>query len=267
MKKIIITGAPRTGATVLCNLLSHSPKILITDELATFDHDRDHYIRRSETWVHTSKITKRALENKHLTLEDINSFLAGGFRNKGNLEFFGDKFPTYCFDRVYCSHLATKHSDAYYIFTYRNPFATIYSGKKRTEVDKNEKADWFFKSIEESTEKFKKFVSNWSGHIYPHVENKIIIDYDKYVNNVDLLMRDLSVFLGISLDLPAAQEIVGTSLRVDVGYEESRGVYNNSKLEAYKEGLSKKEIEYIALNTETLDLYIRDLISKQQKTN
>ena len=36
MKKIIITGCPRTGSTALVYLLSSSPDVLVTNELATF---------------------------------------------------------------------------------------------------------------------------------------------------------------------------------------------------------------------------------------
>ena len=147
MKKIIITGAPRTGSTALNTLLTHSPKILIMNEMAIFDYEPNHYYN-----CHRKKIdikhNKNFLNLKGLTEKDIDDFFIGNFENKGNLEFFGDKFPTYCHDKTYCDHLVQNHSDAYFIFTYRNPCATIYSGIKRSKIEKDERADWFFRSFE-----------------------------------------------------------------------------------------------------------------------
>ena len=117
------------------------------NEMAIFDYEPNHYYN-----CHRKKIdikhNKNFLNLKGLTEKDIDDFFIGNFENKGNLEFFGDKFPTYCHDKTYCDHLVQNHSDAYFIFTYRNPCATIYSGIKRSKIEKDERADWFFRSFE-----------------------------------------------------------------------------------------------------------------------
>jgi hypothetical protein len=267
MKKIIITGLPRSGTTALANLLNHSPKIVITNELGIFDHNQEHYKTRSEAWLKNNKPTQKFLSRKRLTGGDINDFLAGNFTNKNSLEFYGDKFPTYCADRHYCSHLSQNHSDAYFIFTHRNPCATIYSGVHRSNLHVNQThADWFYKGLEDSTNKFRELTLNWSNFIYPYVKNKIIIDYDRYINNFDLLVNDLSKFLNTSLDLPKVEQMDAVSGSFDVSYIESRGIYNNSKLDAYKNFFSLEEIDYINRQTNYVNLYVNNLITNQENS-
>jgi hypothetical protein len=265
MKKIIITGAPRTGTTALANLLNYSPKIVITNELGIFDHNQNHYKERSKTWIHSNKATQKFLGIKNLTGKDIDDFFAGNFENQGNLEFYGDKHPTYCIDKEYCTHLIKNCSDAYFIFTHRNPCATIYSGLYRSKAQPEQvHADWFFKSVEDSTSKIETFTINWSGYIYPNVNNKIIIDYDRYVNNYDLLIRDLSKFLNTSLDLPELKEMTAQTGPYNVGDTESRGMYNNSKLDGYKDEFTKEQIDYINKETNLVSLYVKSLITEQE---
>ena len=273
VKKIIITGAGRTGTTLLAGLLSSSPNILVTNELGIFDYNLNHYYKR-DIWF-DDRLNKEVLNRKGLTKKDIDDFYTGNFKNKGGLEFFGDKFPTYCSDLLYCSHLVKNHSDAYFIFTYRNPCSTIYSGFHRSNLQfcefhrSNNKdiqnADWFFNNLEDSIKRFEKFVSNWSKHIFPHVKNKIIIDYDYYINNVDLLVNDLNKFLNTNLDLSEIEKIPSYSQKCDVGFEESRKPYVNFGIEKYKEAFSEEEINFILDKTKELDQYVRSLISQQKK--
>ena len=44
-------------------------------------------------------------------------------------------------------------------------------------------------------------ILNWSTLIHPYVKNKIIIDYDHYINNLDSLINDLSAFLNTDLNI------------------------------------------------------------------
>ena len=267
VKKIIITGAPRTGTTLLAGLLSSSPSILVTNELGIFDHNPNNYYERDE-WF-DDRLNKEVLNRKGLTKKDIDDFYIGNFKNKGALEFFGDKFPTYCFDQVYCSHLCKTHPDAYFIFTYRNPCATIYSGLHRSKIEDSRmqnstRADWYFKNLESSIKKLETSILNWSKHIFPYVKNKIIIDYDYYINNVDLLINDLNKFLNTKLDHSEIEKTPSYTQKCDVGFEKLRKPYVNSGLEKYKEAFSKEEINFILDNTKELDQYVRSLISQQK---
>lgn len=256
MKKIIVTGAPRTGSTALNTLLTYSPKILVMNELAIFDYAPNHYYNCHREKIN-SKHNKNFLKLKGLTEKDIDDFFIGNFENKGNLEFFGDKFLTYCHTEEYCNNLVKNHSDAYFIFTYRNPCATIYSGIKRSKIEKDERADWFFRSFEESSKKLINKTLNWSTLIHPYVKNKIIIDYDHYINNVDLLINDLSVFLEIDLDIQNLETLIGNNEMFDDG---KRGIYSHPDPNQYKNHLSAKEIELIIEQTSQIDQRIRSLI-------
>ena len=200
MKKIIITGAPRTGTTALGGLLTHSTNVLVTNELGLFEeYPRRYYERRGA--LLRDGTNARYLELKGLTEKDIDNFFIGDFKNKGSLEFIGDKYPDYCLTVERCEALCRKHSDAYFIFTYRDPCAVVFSGMKRSEIEKDERAGWFFFDVEETTRKIVSRTSNWLNFILPNVKNKIIINYDHYVNNVGLLINDLNTFLDTKLDI------------------------------------------------------------------
>ena len=256
MKKIIITGAPRTGSTALNTLLTYSPKILVMNEMAIFDYEPNHYYNCHREKINNQYNTK-FLKWKGLAEKDIDDFFIGNFENKGNLEFFGDKFLTYCDTEEYCNNLVENHPDAYFIFTYRNPCASIYSGIKRSKLQKDEKADWFFKSFEENSKKLMNKTLNWSALIHPYVKNKIIIDYDHYINNVDLLINDLSVFLDTDLNIQNPETLIGHNEMFDNG---KRGLYENLDPHEYKNHLSAKEIEFIIGQTSQMDQRIRSLI-------
>ena len=258
MKKIIVTGAPRTGSTALNTLLTYSPKILVMNEMAIFDYEPNHYYNCHRKKVNNQYNT-RFLKWKGLTEKDIDDFFIGNFENKGNLEFFGDKFLTYCHTEEYCDKLVKNHSEAYFIFTYRNPCATIYSRIKRSKIEKDERADWFFKDLADSCEKLTNCTTNWYTRIYPHVKNKIIIDYDYYINNVDLLINDLSVFLGIDLGIQTPKMLIGSKESFDVG---ERGLYVNSDPHEYKNELLREEIEFINNKTSQMDQHVKLLIKQ-----
>ena len=262
MKKIIVTGAPRTGSTALNTLLTYSPKILVMNELAIFDYEPNHYYNCHRKKINNQDNT-RFLKWKGLAEKDIDDFFIGDFKNKGNLEFFGDKFLTYCDTEEYCNNLVENHPDAYFIFTYRNPCASIYSAIKRSKIEKDERADWFFESFEESSKKLINKTLNWSALIYPYVKNKIIIDYDHYINNVDLLIDDLSVFLQTDLNIQKPETLIGHNEDFDNG---KRGLYEHPDPYEYKKHLSVKQIEFIIEQTSQMDQPIRSLI-KYNKNN
>ena len=287
MKKIIITGVPRTGSSALNNVLNLSPNILTMHEMRIFDASIDNY-HRFKKFAGFGSINTNHLSRKKMSLYDLDNFFIGNFLNKGSIEFFGDKMATYCWDETYTNHLVTKHSDAYFIFTHRNPCAVIYSGYKRSQIDGNKQADWYYKSLEESISRYIKQTTNWSTLIYPNVKNKIIINYDDYVNNIDLLIKDLNTFLGIDMAtptgfVPAEPYREGYKLLIDhLKYfqdrdyryridsqnrvrSRSRGFYEHLDPNEYKKIFSKSEISYINKQTRSLSTRIRYLIRKEAK--
>lgn len=263
MKNIIIIGAPRTGTTVLADLLSHSPKILVTNELATFDYNPNNYLSRREKWLVENKLNRDIISRKNLTPEDIDKFKDGDFENKGDIEFFGDKFPTYCADYLYCEYLTNQYPDAYYIFTYRDPRATLYSGVYRTRLESDKKhADWYYNDLNDAIQKLERFTTNWGVHIYPYVKNKFIVDYNFYINNANQLIKDISNFLGTSLELDIKNK-KSLSQENDVSFVENRELYTNTKLNAFVEGFTPDEINHIIVETRPMDRYVKFLIGQQ----
>lgn len=245
MKKIIITGAPRTGTTALSNFLSHSSNILVTNELGTFHPDTAEYHKRKDSILNDST-NQRYLELKKLTKKDIDDFYLDNFKNKDEIEFFGDKHTTYCSDFYQCAHLVKNYPDAYFIFTHRSLLAIAFSEIKRTAIEKDENADWFFTTYEESAKKSIFSTLNWATNIFPFVKNKIIIDYDNYIGNVNALVNDLNVFLNTKLDIFEPEKL-----------------YFHPHPKAYK-GLTNKnrDANGVARMSNVVDGHIRSLIYK-----
>lgn len=242
MKKIIIMGAPRTGTTALARLLSHSAKVIITNEVGLFEPNRIWYRERIKDGVYKNPINVEYLKLKGLTEKDMTDFVNGVFTNSGNIEFYGDKYPTYCSSKFYCNRIREKHSDAYFIFTYRNPCATIYSGIKRSRREHNTTADWFFTDLDDSIQKLITYTNNWVSDIFPHVDKKIIIDYDRYINNAELLVKDLNKFLNIELDIKNPEDYYGMN-----------GRDTHSEPDAYKTEITKEYIDTITDRTRILN--------------
>ena len=268
MKKIIITGAARSGTSVISNLLSMSPKIIVTPELGIFHPNQKYAQQRIPEYIANDSRIRDCLEYKNITIDDINNFLNGDYSNRGDLEFFGDKWPTYCTSQEICSHMVEKHSDAYFIFTDRNPCATMYSRLYRTikennisEHEKDLLKDWYVKSIEEATRNLIKDTSNWINYIYPKVQKKIIINYENAINNFDSLIAELEDFFGITLDLPEKEKMINySSIPQDVGYQEKKMLYKSSTIDSYKEGLTQNEINYITSETKQMTMLIENLV-------
>ena len=248
MKRIIITGAPRSGSSALNNILNYSPSILSTEEMGIYNFNSRHYWNCKP---HKLKLisNRKYLTQKNLTAYDLDNFFLGNFANKGDIEFFGDKFLAYSWDDLHVNHIVKNYPDAYFLFTYRNPCASIHSGFKRSQIDGNKKADWYFKSLEESTKKHIFHAANWATNVYPNVKNKIIINYDYYINNVDLLIKDLSKFLGIDMLISNPESLIGYNEFFDNG---RRGLYIHPNPDQYKSVFTEESIAYI--NSQSYDI-------------
>ena len=70
VKKIIITGAPRTGTTVLTTLLCSAPNILVTNELGIFDYNPDNFYSKKDVYF-KDRVNKPLLKLKGLSEKNI----------------------------------------------------------------------------------------------------------------------------------------------------------------------------------------------------
>jgi len=204
MKKIIITGCPRTGSTALVYLLSSSPNVLVTNELATF-HNREEEFNKSISDPFVVNENKKFLDNKPWSIKQIINYKNEDYTDN-KFKFFGDKRPDYCINFAKMEHLIDHHQDAYFIFTYRNPCATAWSFKKRTIVEPDPNAEWYAKDVEQACYKMLIYTNNWLSTLYPRVKNKIIIDYDDYINSQNELVDKLEIFLGDKLNIQNAEQ-------------------------------------------------------------
>ena len=201
MKKIIITGCPRTGSTALALLISSSPFALVTNEVGTFHHSKR---------VFDKKVSKFfGQEKKILNFESLNKNKLLNFSKSldGNVVLFGDKRPDYCASFTNMLHLIEKHQDAYFVFTHRNPCATAWSFLKRTKIEPNVKVAWCTDNIETAATTIVNRTNNWLSTLYPNVKNKMIVCYDNYINNQKKLVNDLESFFGESLNITHPEEI------------------------------------------------------------
>lgn len=224
MKTIIITGCPRTGSTPLTSLLYHSKNAVVTNEMGTFHRNSEIFAKKLNN---ISAHNKNLLDIKGWSQQDLLDFVEKKII-KPEIELFGDKSPDYCFYHDKISYLSNTYPDAYFIFTYRNPCAVVYSFLKRTRVEPDKKQDWYAETIEEALDKIVVWTLNWSTLFYPRVKNKIIIDYDDYSRNTRGLIDTLNSFLQTTLDI-----------------HQSEKIYYRNNLNEFIDNFSDSEIEMI----------------------
>lgn len=199
MKKIIITGCPRTGSTALVYLLNQSKDVLVTNELAVF-HYSDQAFNKT---INNEFIVNEAIRlagDKNWNINDIIN-LRNGLIENTNFKFMGDKRPDYCCGFATMNFLIENHQDAYFIFTNRNPCATAHSFIKRSIKEKNTSADWYALDYDTATNTIVNRTNNWLNTLYPNVKNKLIVNYDDFVEKPANLVQILENFLGDSLEI------------------------------------------------------------------
>jgi len=244
-KKLIITGCPRTGTTGLAGLLSSSKNALVTNELATFHPNVDAFYKRVNNM---NEQTSSLIANKGWDCTYFKNFVEGKVECRDEIELFGDKHPDYSLNAVLMSKLIKNHSDAYFIFTYRDPCSTLYSFLKRSRVEVDENAAWYVRTHEEALNRIIAYNLNWSTLLYPMVSKRMIIDYNKYINNPDLLVKCLESFLGIKLEIQTPKLL-----------------YSNNNSEEWKRILTQSQISNITRKFEPIKSHIDSLCAQSAK--
>lgn len=199
MKKIIITGCPRTGSTALVYLLNACRNAFITNEFATFHYDDvsfDDTIKDNFIVNECKNFTK----DKHWDLQDISNYREGLDHNL-NFKLFGDKRPDYCECFASMDHLINNHQDAYFIFTHRHPCAIALSCIQRSSKEPNSKASWYARDVETASNIIVRHTNNWLSAMYPNVRNKLIVNYDFFIQHPKKLVNKLELYLGTKLNI------------------------------------------------------------------
>jgi len=199
MKKIIITGCPRTGSTALVYLLNQPQDVLITNELGTFHYsDKAFNMAIKNKFMISEAI--RSAGDKNWNINDVINLRNGLINTK--FKFMGDKRPDYCSSFTNMESLIKNHQDAYFIFTYRNPCATAWSFIKRTTLEpKHKKVGWYALDFETAANTIVHRTNNWLSTLYPNVKHKLIVNYDDYIDKPANLVQVLENFLQYSLEI------------------------------------------------------------------
>jgi hypothetical protein len=228
-KKLIITGSPRTGTTALVDLLNLSEDVLVFNELALFHPGENQF----------NEILENYCIEYQETLIRKNIFKS----NLSNFELIGDKHPNYCLDYNLMSNIIKKYKDYYFIFTYRNPCATVYSIlEKSKKIIKEGKPEQTYTSFDSALNKVIQHNLNWSTILYPEVKNKIIINYDYYNQKTSLLIQKLENFLNINLNI------------------ENKKYFSNKNSDIFKSKFSKNTIFYIENKFNPIKKHINNLL-------
>jgi len=255
MKKIIITGCPRTGTTALTSLLYRSTNAVVTNEFLFF-----HPEAKTKKLVLNS--INRSLHNKnsHMTrllklkgwnIENLKDFFEQKFIDN-KIELFGDKAPVYCLKNHTMSHLIDQHNDAYFIFTHRNPCATVYSFLQRSKTEKDDRAMWYTHDPEYAIDNIIKYTNNWLTILYPNIHNKIIINYDTYINKPELLIDKLNMFLDTKLSINKSD------------MRPSEKLYSHDNYLAFADNLDIKQQDMIFAKYKILQNHINNLMEQDK---
>jgi hypothetical protein len=200
MKKVIMTGCPRSGTTALCTLLSHDPDTLITNEVGNFSWEQDSFIDRLNKIVNKHYI-EWALNLKNIDKEDfvenvksdVTRF-AENISEKYSIKVVGDKLPGYI-NSLYDIYHANR--EAYYIITLRSVQHFVTSSINH--YNKGVRTGWTFETITEA-EKFWvatncKLIED-IGKIIPFGAKIILIRYEDIGPDIDRTINKISLFLG-----------------------------------------------------------------------
>lgn len=199
MKKIIITGCARTGSTALVYLLNQSKDVLVTNELAAF-HYSDQAFNKTINNEFVVNEARRSAGDKNWNINDIIN-LRNGLIENTNFKFMGDKRPDYCSGFAPMNFLIENHQDAYFIFTHRDPCATAHSFLKRSRIEKDTGADWYALTYDAAANTIVNRTNNWLSTLYPNVKNKLIVNYDDFIEKPANLVQVLENFLGDNLEI------------------------------------------------------------------
>jgi hypothetical protein len=136
MRPIFICGAPRSGTTIIHNILNLHPKVIISNEWGIGELVSDmHKWINSRAWVPKS------------SAYDMLSFLYQHSFCKPTAMFFGDKHPGgYCYYEILKQHFPWM----VFIETIRNPYEEIASGLARNDNNWHIAVDHHLEIIKDS---------------------------------------------------------------------------------------------------------------------
>jgi hypothetical protein len=203
MKKVIMTGCPRSGTTALCTLLSHDPNVFITNEIGNFAWEADEFKYRIQDRAYEHHVDW-ILNLKGIDKDDFIAAVAEDPANysqviheRYNIPVVGDKMPGYT-ESLHDIYHANR--DAYYIITLRSVQHFVTSSTNR--YHNGNRAYWAFETIEDA-QKFWvltncKMLEN-VGKMIPFGAKLLLVRYEEIGPDIDQTIKRISDFIGFEI--------------------------------------------------------------------
>jgi hypothetical protein len=206
MKKVVMTGCPRSGTTALCTLLSHHPDIFITNEMGNFSWGRDADFSERVKFSIDKEYIDWILKDKGIDKADFIEKVSPAseeycetINREYGLEVVGDKLPGYITPLL---DIYNENPEAYFIITLRGVRAFVSSSTNHHAA--GVRAGWTFETIEEAQEFWviqnSKLLEN-VGQMIPRGAKVILLRYEDIGHDIDQTLKRISNFLEFPVEL------------------------------------------------------------------
>lgn len=200
MKKVIITGCPRSGTTGLANLLSQDKQTLITNEVGNFTYNLDNTLsimlaRKYEESVFRSFLQLKGIGEEYWKSSKFyeNQSYCETLANDYNLSVIGDKWPDYLFHLNDVEMMNNGLEDFYFIFTIRS--CRHFINSSTSGYNKGLRNVWNFYDKRDAEKYWLKYNLKLIESIQTLQQKKIphcVIKYEEYNGYGDCILRRLS---------------------------------------------------------------------------
>ena len=188
---LMMLGFPRSGTTLLENILDSHPSIRTLEEIRTLA-EPDKLLRKYINVHPDTKIVPQALIMR-MKQAYYNALNIG--ESKSTAKFIIDKMPIMSSRASYLKNL---FSDKRYIFSIRHPYDVVLSCFKQT-FSTNIAMDCFT-SFEESCETYDFIMGLWFSNFNLDSQDVCYVKYDDLCNNFDEEVSRILSFIGADWD-------------------------------------------------------------------
>lgn len=205
MKKVIMTGCPRSGTTALCTLLSHGD-CFITNEIGNFIWPEDGFAERAEACVekyyinfilNIKGIDKADFLEK---IKDDPKTYCETISKEFGIDIVGDKLPGYL---NALPDVFNENKDAYFLITLRSMEHFVSSSVNH--FNKGNEADWCFEKVSDAenfwVEQNLKLIEG-VHHILSKKGKVLLLKYEDIGVDIDKTLLKIDQFLGAKLEVP-----------------------------------------------------------------
>ena len=185
---LIMTGFPRSGTTLLENVLSSHPKVMTCEETSSLlGSVFAAYKMPTKNDPRCEDINRRAIKHRHLYYENIKRHI-----NKPDVSVVIDKTPIISANIKYMKKIFPEKK---YIFSIRHPYDVVLSNYKQDYQPNIAMAA--FNDIKEACQLYNYVMTQWF-EVFPGQTPLVhYVKYDELVTNFDEVVRGTLDFLGV----------------------------------------------------------------------